>query len=140
MCVNVCRKVALKDMQICCETSETSGAFPRVSLAQARRDMEREMAEYQNRLGDPEVEKKLKAKVRKYKTLLQDLTQELEHEREMRGNSAMVKSLRNQLEDLQASERTAVKTQKRLQEEVEELQTQSDELTRTKMEVWVVWC
>lgn len=126
-------------MQICWETR---GAFPcvHVSLTQARRDMEREMAEYQNRLGDPEVEKKLKAKVRKYKTLLQDLTQELEHEREMRGNSAMVKSLRNQLEDIQASERTAVKTQKRLQEEVEELQTQTDELTRTKMEVWVVWC
>lgn len=102
--------------------------------------MEREMAEYQNRLGDPEVEKKLRTKVRKYKTLLQDLTQELEHEREMRGNSAMVKSLRNQLDDLQASERTAVKAQKRLQEEVEELQTQSDELTRTKMEVWEIWC
>ena len=93
------------------------------------------MLEYQSKLGDPEVEKKLRNKVRKYKTLLQDLSDELEHEREMRGNSAMVKSLRNQLEDLQASEQTAVKAQKRLQDEVDELQMQSDELSRIKMEV-----
>lgn len=99
--------------------------------------MERELLEYQSKLGDPEVEKKLRNKVRKYKTLLQDLSDELEHEREMRGNSAMVKSLRNQLEDLQASEQTAVKAQKRLQDEVDDLQMQSDELSRIKLEVWV---
>jgi len=99
--------------------------------------MERELLEYQSKLGDPEVEKKLRNKVRKYKTLIQDLSDELEHEREMRGNSAMVKSLRNQLEDLQASEQTAVKAQKRLQDEVDDLQMQNDELSRIKLEVWV---
>ena len=33
--------------------------------------MERELAQYQNRTGDPEVEKKLKKQVHKLKALLQ---------------------------------------------------------------------
>ena len=35
--------------------------------------MERELAQYQNKLGDPEVEKKLKRQVHKFKALLQVL-------------------------------------------------------------------
>ena len=53
----------------------------------------------------------------------------------MRSNSAMVKSLRNQLEDVQASELSAVKAYKRLQGELEDMQAHNDELTRSKMEV-----
>jgi len=60
---------------------------------------------------------------------------QLEHEREMRGNSSIVKSLRHQLEDVQASETSASKAQKRLAVEVEELQVQVDELSRNKHEV-----
>ncbi len=93
--------------------------------------------EYQSKQADPEMEKKLKKKVQKYKALVMDLQDELDHERDMRSNSAMVKSLRNQLDDLQASESTAVKAQKRLQAEVDDLQVQSDEITRSKMEVGV---
>ena len=78
--------------------------------------------------------------MKKYKTLVDDLQDELEHEREMRSNSAMVKSLRNQLEDLQASELAAVKAQKRMQGELEELQVQLDEQTRAKIEVSVCVC
>ena len=44
------------------------------SSLQARRDLERELAQYQNRMGDPEVEKKLKKQVHKFKALLQVLT------------------------------------------------------------------
>ena len=105
------------------------------SLLQAKRDMERDMLEYQSKMADPETEKKLRKQLKKVKALYQDTAEQLEHEREMRSNSAMVKSLRNQLEDLQASEGTAMKSQKRLQVEVDELQVQNDELSRTKMEV-----
>ena len=42
-----------------------------LATLQARRDLERELAQYQNRAGDPEVEKKLKKQVYKYKALLQ---------------------------------------------------------------------
>ena len=93
------------------------------------------MLEYQSRMGDPEMEKKLRKQLKKVKTLYQDTVEQLEHEREMRSNSAMMKSLRNQLEDLQASEASASKAQKRLQGEVDELQVQCDELSRAKIEV-----
>lgn len=95
------------------------------------------MLEYQSKMADPETEKKLRKQLKKLKALYQDTVEQLEHEREMRSNSAMVKSLRNQLEDLQASEGSAVKAQKRLQSEVDELQVQCDELSRAKMDVCI---
>ncbi len=105
-------------------------------FVQARRDLERDMLEYQSKMGDPEVEKKLRKQLKKVRALYQDTVEQLEHEREMRGNSAMVKSLRNQLDDLQTSETASSKAQKRLQGEVDELQAQVDELSRSKIEVW----
>ena len=85
--------------------------------------------------GDPETERKLRKQVKKYKALLQDAQEELEHERETRNNAAAVRGLRSQLEDLELREAAAVKSQKRLQSEMEELQAQYDELTRVKLEV-----
>ena len=93
------------------------------------------MLEYQSKLGDPETEKKLKRQVRKYKALLEDTQEQLEHERDMRGNSAVVKSLKNQLEELQASESSAVKNYKWLQGDLDELQGRYDDVLRQKNEV-----
>ena len=85
--------------------------------------------------GDPETEKKLRKQVKKYKALLQDCQEELEHEREQRSNAAAMRGLRSQLEDLELRESAAVKAQKRLQSELDELLTQFEELTRNKLEV-----
>lgn len=104
-------------------------------LSQARRDLEREMLDYQSKLGDPETEKKLKKQLRKYKALLEDTQEQLEHERESRGNSALIKSLKNQLEEVQASETSAVKNYKWLQGDMDELQGRFDDATRHKNEV-----
>ncbi len=95
------------------------------------------MLEYQGKLGDPETEKKLKRQVRKYKALLEDTQEQLEHERDMRGNSSLVKSLKNQLEELQASESSAVKNYKWLQGDMDELQGRYDDVIRTKNEVMI---
>lgn len=84
---------------------------------------------------DPEVEKKLKKQVKKYKALLVDAQEELEHERETRTNAGAVRALRSQLEDMELRETAANKALKRLQAEQDELQTQFDELTRIKLEV-----
>ena len=100
--------------------------------------MERELIEFQSKMADPEMEKKLRKQVKKYKALLEDAQSELERLRDSRGNSAIVKSLRNQLEDLQASETSANKAQKRLQAEMDEMIIQNDELSRTKIEVRMV--
>ena len=91
--------------------------------------------EYQSKLGDPENEKKLKKQLRKYKVLLEDTQEQLEHEREKRDNSSAIKSLKNQLEELQTSEASAVKNVKWLQGDLDELQGRCDELTRNKTEV-----
>ena len=97
--------------------------------------MERELIEFQSKMADPEMEKKLRKQVKKYKALLEDAQSELERLKDSRGNSAIVKSLRNQLEDLQASETSANKAQKRLQAEMDEMIIQNDELSRSKIEV-----
>ena len=47
--------------------------------------------------GDPEVEKKLKKQVKKYKALLVDAQEELQHERENRSSAATIRSLRTQV-------------------------------------------
>ena len=112
--------------------------FRDVFHSQARRDLEREMLEYQSKLGDPDTEKKLKKQVRKYKALLEDTQEQLEHERESRGNSGLIKSLKNQLEELQASEATAVKNNKWLQGDMNELQGRYDDLLRQKNEVGMI--
>ena len=102
---------------------------------QARRDLEREMLDYQSKLGDPETEKKLKRQLKKYKALLEDTQEQLEHERDQRGNSASIRALKNQLEELQSSETAAVKNYKRLQGDMDELQIQYDDIARSKNEV-----
>ena len=94
------------------------------------------MADVQARAtGDPETERKLRKQVRKYKALYEDAQEELEHERESRNNAAAIRSLRSQLEELELRESAAVKTQKRLKSDMDEIQAQCDELTRVKMEV-----
>ena len=67
--------------------------------------------------------------------LVQDLQEELEHEREARTKSTSAKALKAQIEELQTSEAAVLKAQKRLQAELEELQIQNDDLSRAKMEV-----
>ena len=101
--------------------------------------MERELAQYQNRIGDPEVEKKLRKQVHKFKALLQNANEELERLRDSSKTSALVRSLRNQLDELQANDQATVKSLKRVQEELDESIVQNEELTRTKMEVSVHW-
>ena len=94
------------------------------------------MADFQARMtGDPEAERKLRKQVRKYKALYEDAQEELEHERESRNNAAAIRSLRSQLEELELRESAAVKTQKRLKSDMDDVQAQCDELTRVKMEV-----
>ena len=107
---------------------------------QSRRELEREMLDYQSRMGDPETEKKLKRQVKKYKALLEDTREQLEHESEKKGNSTTIRSLKKQVEDLQASESAAVKNYKRLQGDADELQIQYDEIFRNKSDVSVFIC
>ena len=97
--------------------------------------MERELIEFQTKMADPELEKKLRKQAKKYKALWEDSQSELERLKDSRGNSAIVKSLRNQLDDLQASEATANKSLKRLQGEMDEMIIQNDELSRSKIDV-----
>lgn len=105
---------------------------------QAKREIEREFNEAQARMTvDPEVEKKLKKQVKKFKALLKDAQDELEHERETKNNPAALRSLRSQLEDYEMRESAATKAQKRLQSELDELQAQFDDQSRVKLEVSV---
>lgn len=81
------------------------------------------------------MERKLKKQVKKFKALLKDAQDELEHERETKNNPAALRSLRTQLEDYEMREVAANKAQKRLQADIDELQAQCDDMTRVKIEV-----
>ena len=65
----------------------------------------------------------------------QSANEELERLRDSSKTSALVRNLRNQLDEQQASTQGAVKSLKRVQDELDESVVQVDELTRTKMEV-----
>lgn len=69
------------------------------SSCQARREVEREFSVLQGKMQDPEMERKLRNKVKKLKALLVDAQEELEHEQQMRNNSAAVRSLRSQVRE-----------------------------------------
>lgn len=73
--------------------------------------------------------------MKKYKALLKDAQDELEHERETKNNPAALRSLRTQLEDYEMRELAATKAQKRIQSDLDEMQAQCDDLTRVKIEV-----
>ena len=66
---------------------------------------------------------------------LQSSNEELERLRDSSKTSALVRSLRNQLEEQQASIQASLKSLKRVQEELDESVVQVDELTRSKLEV-----
>ena len=66
---------------------------------------------------------------------LQSGNEELERLRDSSKTSALVRSLRNQLDEQQASTQGAVKSLKRVQDELDESVVQVDELTRSKLEV-----
>ena len=66
---------------------------------------------------------------------LQSSNEELERLRDSSKTSALVRSLRNQLEEQQASMQASLKSLKRVQEELDESVVQVDELTRSKLEV-----
>ena len=65
----------------------------------------------------------------------QSANEELERLRDSSKTSALVRSLRNQLEEQQASTQGTVKSLKRVQEELDESVVQVEELTRAKHEV-----
>ena len=72
--------------------------------------------------------------------LVQDLQEELDHEREARNKSTSSKALKAQIEELQTNEAALMKAQKRLQAELSDLQLENDNLSKAKMEVCVYVC
>ena len=87
----------------------------------------------QAKFSDPETEHKLHNKVKKLKASLEDAHEELEHVRESRSNSDELCTLRSQVEDLELREIASVKSMKRLQGDMEELQIQHDDVIRSKI-------
>ena len=108
---------------------------------QEQRELEREMVvNHQSRIGDAATMMKLKRQLKKYKALLEDTQEQLEHESQMRGTSAVIRSLKNQIKELQTSETAALRSYKRLQGDTEELQIQYDKVIMAKSEVCVCVC
>lgn len=66
---------------------------------------------------------------------MQSNNEELERLRDSSKTSALVRSLRNQLDEQQTSAQASVKSLKRVQDELDESVVQIDELTRAKIEV-----
>ena len=65
----------------------------------------------------------------------QSANEELERLRDSSKTSALVRSLRNQLDEQQANNQASVKSLKRVQDELDDSVVQVDELTRAKLQV-----
>ncbi|XP_033748343.1 unconventional myosin-XVIIIa-like isoform X3 [Pecten maximus] len=105
-------------------------------LQAEKRDIERQLQEINaNRSHhDKDGEKRLRLELRKTKALLRDAETVLQKMRGSEGTKAIIKQLRNRLEDSEFSAATAIKAKKTMELEIQDLQQQLDDLFKSKSE------
>ncbi|XP_071038996.1 unconventional myosin-XVIIIa isoform X1 [Parasteatoda tepidariorum] len=83
---------------------------------------------------DPEIERRLRRDLKRTKALLRDAQSMLEHTREGQSSKTLIRQLKNQLEDSEFAKVTAVKARQAIEAELQECQSQLEEVTRVKNE------
>ncbi|XP_069135915.1 unconventional myosin-XVIIIa-like isoform X4 [Argopecten irradians] len=105
-------------------------------LQAEKRDIERQLQEINAEKShrDKDGEKRLRLELRKTKALLRDAETVLQKMRGSEGTKAIIKQLRNRLEDSEFSAATAIKAKKTMELEIQDLQQQLDDLFKSKTE------
>lgn len=108
----------------------------RQALARQRQDLERRLAELSERPPprDPQVERRLRRDLRRTRALLQDAQAMLEGARDGQAARALLRQLKNQLEDAEFAKTAAIKARQGAELELQEVQSQLEEVLRAKNE------
>ncbi|CAN8015382.1 unnamed protein product [Ixodes persulcatus] len=113
------------------------------SEQEERQALSRQRQELERRLGelsalppprDPQVERRLRRDLRRTRALLQDAQQRLEGTRDGQAARALLRQLKNQLEDAEFAKTAAMKARQGAEMELQEVQCQLEEVLRTKNE------
>ena len=115
------------------------------SLQREKRELERKIRDYENNLnsrgglnnGDYEYVSKLKRQVHKYKALAVDSQTQFEKLRDQNipKQASLIKALKQQLEDSEVNRVNALKAKQLMQGDINELQSQVDDLCMSKQHV-----
>ncbi|VEN40999.1 unnamed protein product [Callosobruchus maculatus] len=111
----------------------------RTLLLREKHELERRLAaaaesERQDRAGDEALLHRLKKDVKRTKALLRDTQAQLERQKAETPGKAMIRQLRNQVEDLECARAAAVKAKQSLETELLETQSQLEEANKLKQE------
>ncbi|CAH1986856.1 unnamed protein product [Acanthoscelides obtectus] len=111
----------------------------RTLLLREKHELERRLAaaaesERQDRAGDEALLHRLKKDVKRTKALLRDTQAQLERQKAETPGKAMIRQLRNQVEDLECARAAAVKAKQSLENELLETQSMLEEANRQKQE------
>lgn len=108
----------------------------RQCLQRQRQDLERRLAEMSERPPprDPQVERRLRRDLRRTRALLQDAQLMLDSARSGQANRSVLRQLKSQLEDAEFAKSAAIKARQGAEAELEDVQSQLEEVLRTKNE------
>ncbi|XP_075542918.1 unconventional myosin-XVIIIa-like isoform X1 [Dermacentor variabilis] len=122
----------LRNMEALLESEQEE----RQCLQRQRQELERRLAELSERPPprDPQVERRLRRDLRRTRALLQDAQVMLDSARNGQAARSMLRQLKNQLEDAEFAKSAAVKARQGAEAELEEVQSQLEEVLRTKNE------
>ncbi|KAL1448127.1 hypothetical protein MTO96_028277 [Rhipicephalus appendiculatus] len=122
----------LRNMEALLESEQEE----RQCLQRQRQELERRLAELSERPPprDPQVERRLRRDLRRTRALLQDAQVMLDSARNGQAARSMLRQLKNQLEDAEFAKSAAIKARQGAEAELEEVQSQLEEVLRTKNE------
>ncbi|XP_077534823.1 unconventional myosin-XVIIIa-like isoform X2 [Haemaphysalis longicornis] len=108
----------------------------RQCLQRQRQELERRLAEMSERPPprDPQVERRLRRDLRRTRALLQDAQLMLDSARNGQANRSVLRQLKSQLEDAEFAKSAAIKARQGAEAELEDVQSQLEEVLRTKNE------
>lgn len=89
--------------------------------------------------GNVENEKRLKRELKRTKALLRDAQTVIENQEKKLKDKNQIKALKDKLEDAEYAAQAATKAKKKVEEDLKDVQSQLDSVSKTKLEVWLPW-
>jgi myosin-18 len=85
--------------------------------------------------GNAETEKRLKRELKRTKALLRDAQTVIETQEKKLKDKNQIKVLKDKLEDAEYAAQTATKAKKKVEEDLKDVQSQLDSVSKSKLEV-----
>ncbi|XP_031549200.1 unconventional myosin-XVIIIa-like [Actinia tenebrosa] len=109
----------------------------KTASVKAKRELERRLQELRDNLerGNVENEKRLKRELKRTKALLRDAQTVIEEQEKKLKDRNQMKALKDKLEDAEYAAHAARKAKKKVEEELKDVQSQLDSVSKSKLEI-----